>query len=235
MPVSSCATSTPSNTKWNAFFSTTNTDTTSPRVETTIDSNGIAHVTLNRPDKLNALDLQMFEAIAEEASTLKSNRSVRVVILSGKGRAFCTGLDVKSMVRNKPKQTSEKLLERPDGQAGNLAQNVGYLWRDLPIPVIAALHGMCFGGGMQIALGCDLRFATPDCKLSIMEAKWGLIPDMSASVTLRELVRQDVAKELTMTGRVISGTQAAELGLVTRCVEDPMVEAKKVAMEIVQR
>jgi len=218
------------------FFSTTVADTT--RVETTIDSNGIAHVSLARPDKLNALDLPMFETIAAEASKLKSDKSLRAVILSGKGRAFCTGLDVKTILRNNPKTAMDRLLERPSGfsyKSGNLAQNVGYLWRDLPVPVIAVLHGMCFGGGMQIALGADFRFVTPDCKLSIMEAKWGLIPDMSASVTLRELVRIDVAKELTMTGRVFTGEEAAALGLVTRCVEDPMAEAETLAKEIIQR
>ena len=173
---------------------TDTSDSTSFRVETTIDSNGIARVCLNRPDKLNALDLRMFEAIAAEATKLKDNKSIRAVILSGKGRAFSTGLDVKAILKSNPKKTMDRLLERPLGCNGNLAQDVGYLWRDLPVPVICVLHGMCFGGGMQIALGADFRFATPDCKLSIMEAKWGLIPDMSASVTLRELVRADVAK-----------------------------------------
>jgi enoyl-CoA hydratase/carnithine racemase len=212
----------------------------SKRVETTIDKNGIARVSLARPEKLNALDLPMFEAIAAEASRLKTMKSLRAVILTGQGRAFCTGLDVKTIVKNNPKKTIDRLLERPSGYSetvrnGNLAQDVGYLWRDLPVPVIACLHGMCFGGGMQIALGADFRFATPDCKLSIMEAKWGLIPDMSASVTLRELVRIDVAKELTMTGRVVNGEEAASLGLVTRCVTDPLAEAEKLANEIVER
>lgn len=220
--------------------SISSSDTSSnKRVETTIDKNGIARVVLARPDKLNALDLAMFEAIAAEAALLKNNKSVRAVILSGTGRAFCTGLDVKTILRNNPKQTIDRLLERPSGysddSSGNLAQDVGYLWRNLPVPVICCLHGMCFGGGMQLALGADFRFATPDCKLSIMEAKWGLIPDMSASVTLRELVRIDVAKELTMTGRVFSGEEAASLGLVTRCVKDPMAEAEKLANEIIQR
>lgn len=221
-----------------AYFSTSPTET--KRVETTVDHKGIARVVLSRPDKLNALDLPMFEAIAEEASSLKKDKSLRAVILSGAGRAFCTGLDVKTMLKNHPKKTMNRLLERPSGYSttsanANLAQDVGYLWRSLPVPVIASLHGMCFGGGMQIALGADFRFATPDCKLSIMEAKWGLIPDMSASVTLRELVRIDVAKELTMTGRVLSGEEAASLGLVTRCVDDPMAEAETLANEIMQR
>jgi enoyl-CoA hydratase/carnithine racemase len=178
---------------------------------------------------------------------------------------------VETIVKNNPKKTVDRLLERPQWSSGNLAQDVGYLWRDLPVPVIAVLHGMCYGGGMQIALGADFRFTTPDCRLSIMEAKWGksltkcaprtakdqkvpsrvggssfapliisliltgLIPDMSASVTLRELVRMDVAKELTMTGRILDGREAASLGLVTRCVVNPMAEAEKLAVEIVQR
>jgi enoyl-CoA hydratase/carnithine racemase len=218
---------------------------------------GIRHVVLSRPAKMNALDLPMFESIAGAAAELRADPSVRAVILSGEGRAFCTGLDVVAVAHplrgggddgggigigsvQNPLKNVQRLLERPSGYAGgggigNLAQDVGYLWRDLPVPVLACLHGMCYGGGMQIALGADLRFATPDCRLSILEARWGLIPDMSASVTLRELVRMDVAKELTMTGRIISGEEAAELGLVTRCVDDPMAEATKVAGEIVAR
>ena len=213
----------------------------SARVLTSINSDGIAHVQLNRAHKLNALDLKMFEAIADAASTLITDRNIRAVILSGKGRAFCTGLDIQSILQNKPKKTFDRLLERPSGyggdnnEIGNLAQDVGYLWRSLPVPVIAVLHGMCYGGGMQIALGADFRLATPDCKLSIMESKWGLIPDMSASITLRELVRMDVAKELTMTGRIITGKEATELGLITRYVDDPMVEAFTLASEISQR
>ncbi|KAL3778851.1 hypothetical protein HJC23_001462 [Cyclotella cryptica] len=229
---------------------------------------GIVHVQLSRPQKLNSLDMPMFESIAESASRLQNDRTVRVVILSGEGRAFCTGLDAKSVALEAGSGALERLLERPSGYGGvegkgNLAQDVAFLWRQLPVPVIAVLHGMCFGGGtysnlsvlesfpathppnpvlhytkqtgMQIALGADFRFSTPDCKLSIMEARWGLIPDMSASVTLRELVRIDVAKELTMTGRIISGLEGEKIGLVTRCVEDPMAEALRVAREIVER
>ena len=169
------------------------------RVETTMDEKGIAHVVLNRPDKLNGMDLPMFEAVAETASKLRQDRNIRAVILSGKGRAFCTGLDVKSVAKN-PSSTMKRLLERPSGygakenEIGNLAQDVSYLWRELPVPVIAVLHGMCYGAGFQIALGADMRYATPDCKLSIMEGKWGLIPDMGASIFLRELTRIDIAK-----------------------------------------
>jgi enoyl-CoA hydratase/carnithine racemase len=222
-------------------------DKTEDRVQCEIDAAGIARVTLNRPTKMNALDMAMFEAIADTCASLKANRTIRAVILSGSGRAFCTGLDVPSLLKlkNHPVQSMARLMERSRANSdrdtaeqkviSNLAQDVGYLWRDLPVPVIACLHGMCYGGGMQIALGADIRLATPDCKLSVMEAKWGLIPDMSASVTLRELVRIDVAKELTMTGRVVSGTEAAELGLVTRCCTDPLEEAEILAQQILQR
>lgn len=201
---------------------------------------GIAHVQLSRPDKLNSLDVPMFEAIADAAARLRKESKLRAVIISGEGRAFCTGLDAKSVAISGPSKALKALLERPSAYGGNnglgnLAQDVCYLWRQIPVPVIAAIHGMCFGGGLQIALGADMRYSTPDCKLSIMESRWGLIPDMGASVTLRELVRIDVAKELTMTGRIISGMEAERIGLVTRCVEDPMEEALKVAKEIATR
>jgi enoyl-CoA hydratase/carnithine racemase len=199
------------------------------RVETTIDAKtGIAKVTLARPEKLNALDIDMFYAVRDAALALQDNRSVRAVILSGQGRSFCTGLDFKKvMMSTSANKNMETLLHRDDGRISNLAQDVCYLWRQLPVPVVCVLHGMCYGGGLQIALGADFRFATPDCKLSIMEAKWGLIPDMGASIVLRELVRADVAKELIMTGRVVDGTEAAALGLVTKIVDDPMTEAEQ--------
>ena len=207
---------------------------------------GIVHVRLSRPDKLNSLDLDMFDAIAEAAARLRDDvdlkKNLRVVIFSGEGKAFCTGLDAKSVALSGPSASLRRLLERPspfggegEGPKGNLAQDVCYLWRSLPVPVITVIHGMCYGGGLQIALGGDIRLSTFDCKISIMESRWGLIPDMGISITLRELVRMDVAKELTMTGRIINGKEAERIGLVTRCVEDPMKEAMKVAMEIVER
>jgi enoyl-CoA hydratase/carnithine racemase len=212
----------------------------SPRVTTHTGSDGICEVVLNRPDKLNACDLKMFHAIAETASHLRDDRAVRAVILRGEGRAFCTGLDVKSVMSSPLKQI-EELLERPSGYGkadndiGNLAQDVSYLWRELPVPVICVIHGMCYGAGLQIALGADFRYASPDCQLSIMETKWGLIPDMSIAITLRELVRIDVAKELTMTGRIVTGSEAASLGLVTKVCEDPLKDARAFAQELVKR
>lgn len=176
---------------------------------------GIFHVLLNRPEKMNALNLEMFETITSTAVSLRENQAIRAVILSGNGKAFCTGLDVKGVAVNP--LNFPKLLNKPGRTpSSNLAQDVAYMWRQLPFPVIASLHGMCFGGGLQIAMGADFRISTPDCQLSVMEAKWGLIPDMSASVTFRENVRMDVIKELTMTARIFSGTQAQTYGFVTR-------------------
>jgi len=144
------------------------------------------------------------------------------------------------MTQGNPFSNISKLLQRRsfdnnEESISNLAQDVGYIWRTIPVPVIAVLHGMCFGGGMQIALGADLRFATRNCQISLMESKFGLIPDMSASITLRELVRIDVAKELAMTGKIISGTEAASLGLITRVSDDPMEEAIHVSNQIISK
>lgn len=196
-------------------------------------SNGVALVRLNRPEKLNALDIDSFRAIADTARSLAHNQEVRAVILQGSGKAFCSGLDVKSVTTNP--LNAKKLLNRPEGSVSNLAQDVAFLWRAIPAPVIAVLHGVCFGGGLQIALGADFRFATPSCKMSIMEAKWGLIPDMAGSVLLRELVSIDLAKELTMTARVFNGGEAKQYGLVSHVTEHPFEDAMKLVEEISQR
>lgn len=204
----------------------------SERVLITIED-GIAIVTLNRPEKYNGLDMPMFEAITRAAKTLKKDRSVRAIILNGAGDAFCSGLDVKTVSKNPVNFL--KLLVKPGRRISNLAQDVGYLWRDVPAPVIAVTHGYCFGGGFQIALGADFRFSTCDCEFSIMESKWGLIPDMSLTVTLRELVPIDLAKELTMTARRFNGTEAKAMGLVSRVGNDPMAEAMSFARELAER
>ncbi|MDX1450928.1 MAG: crotonase/enoyl-CoA hydratase family protein [Oleiphilaceae bacterium] len=193
----------------------------------------IAYITLSRPDKLNALDFAMFQGITAAAKKLQKNKKVRAVILQGEGRAFCSGLDVKNMLSNPV--AAIKLLIKPGRKASNLAQDVSILWRELPIPVIAVTHGKCWGGGFQIALGADFRYSSPDCEFSIMEAKWGLIPDMGGSVALRELGRIDVVKELAMTARVIDATTAHQLGLVTHVYEDPLKEAVTFAESIKQR
>lgn len=193
----------------------------------------IAIVSFNRGAKYNALDMAMFDAITQTVTDLKTNKSIRAVILKGEGKGFCAGLDMVSVLKN-PLNVNT-LLKKEQGELSNLAQDVGYLWRSLPVPVIAVTHGSCFGGGMQIALGADFRYSTRDCRFSIMEAKWGLIPDMSLSVTLRELTRIDIAKELVMTGRIFEAPQALEYGLITKVCDDPFDDALNFAKELTKR
>ncbi|MGD8416895.1 MAG: crotonase/enoyl-CoA hydratase family protein [Pseudomonadales bacterium] len=201
---------------------------------------GIADVRLNRPDKYNALSGDMFRAIIEAGESLREADDVRVVVLSGNGRGFCAGLDMESFAGMAEPQGSGSgsstgaLMSRGDGPE-NHAQRPAYVWKTLPMPVIAAIHGVAYGGGCQIALGADIRFAAPDAKLSVMEIKWGLIPDMSLTQTLRDLVTLDVAKELTFTGRVLSATEAKALGLVTHIADDPLAAAMGLAEEITQK
>ena len=190
----------------------------------------IAFVTLARSDKLNALDIPMFEAIAKAAKQLKKNKEVRAVILSGAGKAFCSGLDVKSMFKSPV--AIVKLLLKPGTKASNLAQDVSYLWREVPVPVIAVTHGKCWGGGFQIALGADFRYTTPDCEFSIMESRWGLIPDMAGTIALRELAPIDLVKELAMTARIFDGEEAKSMNLVTHVYDDPMSKAIAFAEEL---
>jgi enoyl-CoA hydratase/carnithine racemase len=205
------------------------------RVAVAVD-NGVADVRLNRADKLNALDAAMFQALAETGSGLASEPSLRAVVLSGEGRGFCAGLDVGSFgAMAKGGGTGPNLLERPEGRFATHAQLAAHVWSELPVPVIAALHGVIFGGGLQIALAADIRLVTPDARLSVMEIKWGLIPDMTGSQTLRRLVRLDVAKELTFTGRIVSGIEAVELGLATHVSDDPHAEALELAHGIAGR
>jgi enoyl-CoA hydratase/carnithine racemase len=197
---------------------------------------GIADVRMNRPEKMNALDPAMFEGLAETGKALAADRALRAVVLSGEGRAFCAGLDFASfmgMAGNE--RPARSLVERDATSVANYAQRAAYVWTELPVPVIAAVHGVAFGGGLQIALGADIRFVTPDAQLSVMEIKWGLIPDMSGTQTLRHLVRLDVAKELTFTGRIVLGTEAATLGLVTHVSDNPREDALRLAREIASK
>lgn len=194
---------------------------------------GIAEVVMNRPDAINGLDYEMFTGLVGAARALGRDRSVRAVILRGEGRGFCAGLDFKSWGRQRGRML--RSFMKWGVKKTNLYQEAGYCWRRLPVPVIAVVHGVCYGGGMQIALGADFRFAAPDADLSIMEAKWGLIPDMSGSVTLRELLPMDQAMRLTMTGERFSGTRAKELGLVTEVSDDPLAAARALAAEIATR
>jgi enoyl-CoA hydratase/carnithine racemase len=199
---------------------------------------GVADVRLNRPEKLNALDLPMFQALVETGRALARDRSLRAVVLSGEGRAFCAGLDMGAFqaMAGGGSGGGPNLLARDDGGSpANFAQAAAWVWTEVPVPVIAAVHGVAFGGGLQVALGADLRLVAPDARLSVMEIKWGLVPDMSGTQTLRRLVRLDVAKELTFTGRIVEGPEAVALGLATRVEADPRAAALALAREIAGR
>ena len=193
----------------------------------------VATVTLTRPRKHNALDVAMFEAITAAAERLAGEPGVRAVVLHGDGPSFCSGLDVAGVMANQP--GSDDLMAPLREPPPNWFQRPSYRWIELPVPVIAAIHGYCLGGGLQIALGADIRIATPDAKLSVLEVKWGLIPDMGITRTLPRLVGIDVAKELAFTGRVVSGSEAHELGLVTHVSDDPVGAARELAAEIAGR
>ncbi|MBY5923410.1 crotonase/enoyl-CoA hydratase family protein [Ferrimonas balearica] len=188
---------------------------------------GVAYVELNRPDKRNALDWASFKDIVAVQKRIAKDRSVRTVVLSGAGEDFCSGLDVKS-VMGKPRQALGLLAKWWPGRA-NLAQRVSTGWRDLPVPVIAVLHGRIWGGGLQIALGADFRLVSPEGDLSIMEGRWGLIPDMGGSLALRELMAADHALWLAMSAEQISASRALELGLVTEVCADPMARAEEMS------
>jgi enoyl-CoA hydratase/carnithine racemase len=194
---------------------------------------GVADVRLNRPDKMNALDIAMFEALVAAGSELARDASLRAVVLSGEGRAFSAGLDFASFQGMAGSERSgPNLLTRDGSSPANFAQRAAWIWTELPVPVIAAVHGVAYGGGLQIALAADLRIVASDARLSVMEIKWGLVPDMSGTQTLRRLVRLDVAKELTFTGRVVSGAEAVSLGLATRVADPPREAALALAAEI---
>jgi enoyl-CoA hydratase/carnithine racemase len=203
------------------------------RVRIEVGASGVATVTMVRTDKHNALDQAMFEGLVKAAARVADDSSVRAVVLHGEGKSFCSGLDVASFMSGKG--GTGVLLERDGDRIANLAQSVSYDWSLVPAPVIAAIHGNCFGGGLQIALGADIRIAAPDAKLSVMEVKWGLVPDMGITQTLPRLVPIDVAKELTYTGRIVSGADASALGLVTRTSDDPLASALELAEEIAQK
>ncbi len=190
----------------------------------------VAHVRLNRPDKRNGLDLPMFEGIIAAGEQVAADRAVRAVVLSGEGAVFCAGLDWGAFLAM-GLEAGQRLLERPSGPA-NVAQRVAWVWQECPVPVIAAVHGAALGGGLQIALGADLRYATADAKFAVMEIRYGLIPDMGITRTLAGLVRPDVARELVFTGRTVLGEEAARIGLVTRVCVDPLGEAMVTAKEI---
>jgi enoyl-CoA hydratase/carnithine racemase len=196
---------------------------------------GVADVRLIRADKMNALDPAMFEGIVEAGDELAAMKGVRVVVLSGEGRAFCAGLDMASFAAMKSQGDAvpgvRDLTKRTHGPA-NRPQWAAWLWRELPVPVIAAVHGVAFGGGFQIALGADIRYATADTRFSVMEIRWGLVPDVAGTQLMRHLAREDVVRELTYTGRIFDGREAQQLGFVTRVVDDPRAAALETAKEI---
>lgn len=204
------------------------------RVRIDVDDHGVATVAMIRSDKHNALDRRMFDELLGGIRQLRENNRVRAVVLYGEGKSFCAGLDIASFLGDSSDGIGA-LLKRERGEPANHAQRAAYEWSKVPVPVIAAISGNCFGGGLQIALGADIRIATPEARLSIMEVKWGLVPDMAITQTLPPLVGIDVAKELTFTGRIVSGSEAHGLGLVTRTAEDALAAALALAHEIAER
>ena len=203
---------------------------------TVVVRDGVADVRLNRPDKMNAMDAAMFSAIREAADAVAADTSIRAVVLSGEGRAFCAGLDLASFqtmgdAGERP-STSGSLLARDAESRANAVQRVAWAWHEAPMPVIAAVHGVAFGAGLQLALGADVRFVAPDARLSIMEGRWGLVPDVAGTQLLRRLARLDIVKELTYTARIVQGAEAVELGLATHVSPDPKAAAMALAREI---
>ena len=212
---------------------------TNDRVVITV-RDGVADVRMNRPDKRNALDGAMFSALAEAGESLKSDRSLRAVVLSGEGSSFCAGLDFGSFQQmaggadaSTPSEGNPGSMKA--GRITHLGQQVSWVWQEIPVPVIAAVHGHALGGGIQICLGADIRIVHPDTQMSVRETHWGLVPDMTGTLVLSRLVRPDVAKELTFTARVFDGREALALGLATRLSDDPRADALTMAAEIAGR
>ena len=206
------------------------------RITMTLDR-GVADVRLIRVDKMNALDDAMFEALVSVGERLKTEPGLRCVVISGEGRAFCAGLDMGNFGRmaegaRAPARSSDDRLSARTHGIANRAQYAVWVWREVPVPVIAAVHGVAFGGGFQLALGADMRFVAPDTRMAVLEIKWGLVPDMAGTQLMRHLAREDVVRELTYTGRIFSGEEALALGFSTRVCADPRAEALSVALEI---
>ena len=195
---------------------------------------GVAEVRLDRAEKLNALDPPMFSALVEAAERLKRASGLRAVVLCGAGRGFSAGLDMASfaaIAAGRAGSLLSDLAERTHGIA-NLAQAAAFVWREVPVPVIAAVHGVAFGGGFQVALGADIRYVAPDAGFSILEIKWGLVPDMGGIALMRELARGDVIRELAFTGRQFSAEEAVRYGFATAVHADPLEAARTTAREI---
>src|SRR5687767_4267318 len=213
----------------------------SDRVTVTVTDH-VADVRMVRPDKRNALDNAMFSALAEAGEQLKSEPGVRAVVLSGEGSSFCAGLDFSTfaqMAGGERPVRADGAGDNPgamkEGRITHLGQQVCWVWQEIPVPVIAAVHGHALGGGLQIALGADIRFSTPDAKWSVREVHWGLVPDMTGTFVLSRLVRNDIARELTYTARVFDGAAAHAMGLVTHLADEPYGAAHALAREIADR
>lgn len=206
------------------------------RIEVTEVGSGVVEVALSRPEKMNALDPAMFDGLVEAAKWVRTIKGLRAVVLHGQGKAFCAGLDMGSFAAMADGQGANmgNLLPR-EGSIANRAQQTAWAWRNLPVPVIAAVQGVAFGGGLQVAMGADVRFTDAHSKWSVLEIKWGLVPDMAGMPLLRELVRGDVLRDLTYTGRVVLGQEAQALGLATHVVEDPLAAARAMAAQIAGR
>ena len=211
------------------------------RIRLQIDDQGVAQVSLSRPDKMNALDAAMFDALLAVGERLAGWAGLRAVVVHGEGKAFCAGLDMGRFAEMAAGQSPQggagdlsRLTPRSHGDA-NRFQQVAWQWRQLPVPVVAAVHGVALGGGLQVALGADLRYVTADVRLSMLEIQWGLVPDMAGMALLRELVRGDVARELTFSGRMVGGEEAVQLGLATRVCADPLQDALDFARAVSQR
>ncbi|WP_435418574.1 crotonase/enoyl-CoA hydratase family protein [Parerythrobacter aurantius] len=209
---------------------------TNDRVSIMLEDDGVAQVRFIRADKMNALDSLMFETMIAAGDALQAQPGVRAVVLSGEGRAFCAGLDLSNFGNagsgNSP--AGGTLADRTHGDS-NRAQQVATQWRKLKVPVIAAIHGVCFGGGLQIASGADIRVVHPATRMAIMEMKWGLVPDMGGYPLWRGLVRDDVLRELIYTNREFSGAEAQALGLATHVSEDPLGKATDLARIMADR
>lgn len=203
------------------------------RVSISLGDDGVAQVRLIRSDKMNALDPDMFAALIDAGRVLHDLKGLRAVVLSGEGRSFCAGLDMGSMA-NTARHDRVPLTERTHGNA-NHAQQVALQWRKLPVPVIAAVHGVCFGGGLQIASGADIRVVDPAARIAVMELKWGLVPDMAGYALWKGVVRDDVLRELTYTNREFSGAEAKELGFATYVDANPVTRATAIAADIANR
>lgn len=211
-------------------------------VNMTIDKQ-VAHVELSRGDKMNALNEQMFEELPRVAQQIRENKSIRAVVISGRGGNFCAGLDKSNFTKifeavtandGKPSPGLMNLTERTNGIA-NRVQDAVWQWHTLPVPVIAAVEGVAFGGGFQIALAADMRYVAADSRFSILEIKWGLVPDMGGTQLMRHLASEDIVRELSYTGRIFSAEQAREYNFVTRICDDPLAEATQLAHEIASK